>query len=80
MGVERGQKITIQLIAEDALLEIVTEDANGNRLGHPYADILVRIKELFPQAATSARSLAWYASKMRSAGILVPFRPRGKSV
>lgn len=79
LGVERGQRITIQLIAEEALLEIADEDEDGNRLGHPYPAILERVRALFPDAKTNCRTLAWYASKMRGAGMMVPFRPRAKN-
>lgn len=73
-----GKRLTIQRVAEEALLEIVDEDSNGNKLGHTYEAVLLRVLHYFPQAQTTPRSLAWYASSMRSAGIRVPYRPRAK--
>ena len=77
--VNNGTKLTIQLIAEEALLEVVSRDDDGNRLGHPYEDILVRVLHFFPEAQTTPRCLAWYASKMRGAGMMVPYRPRARA-
>lgn len=76
--VDNGGRLTVRQIAEEALLEVAGEDDNGNQLGHPYEEVLRRVCEFFPQAETSARSLAWYASKMRGAGMRVPYRPRAK--
>ncbi len=73
-----GEKLTIGRVAEDALVEVVGEDEDGNELGHPYEDILAIVRRFFPQAETTARSLAWYASKMRCAGTHVPYRPRAR--
>ena len=72
-------RLTIREIAEEALLEVATEDSDGNRLGHPYEAVLQRVLRFFPNAETTHRSLAWYASKMRGAGMMVPYRPRAKS-
>ncbi len=76
--VDTGKVLTIQVIAEEALLEVIEVDCDGNKLGYPYHTIIKKILEYFPEARTTSRSLAWYASKMRSAGLLVPFRPRAK--
>ncbi len=73
-----SRQLTIQQVAETALLEIASEDSDGNKLGHTYADVLDRVLHFFPQAQTTSRCLAWYASKMRSAGMRVPFRPRAR--
>lgn len=75
---ETGEKLTIRQIAEDALIMVVNKDTDGNELGHPYEDIITVVRGLFPQAETTSRSLAWYASKMRCAGTHVPYRPRAR--
>ncbi len=76
--VDNGTRLTVRQVAEEALLEIAGEDEDGNKLGHPYEEVLRRVQVFFPQAETSARSLAWYASKMRGADIRVPYRPRAR--
>jgi hypothetical protein len=75
---ETGEKLTIRQIAEDALVVVVGKDEHGNELGHPYEDIITIVRGFFPEAETTARSLAWYASKMRCADIHVPYRPRAR--
>lgn len=77
---EGGKRLTIGSLAEAVLVEVVDVDGNGNNLGHSYEEILRRVRVYFPNAETTPRSLAWYASKMRCAGVHVPFRPRAKAV
>jgi len=62
--------------ASELLKLIVEVDDDGNRLGYTYQDVLKRVLKKFPKAKTTTRTLAWYASDMRCAGIPVPFRPR----
>jgi len=75
---DTGEKLTIRQVAEDALVVVVGKDQHGNELGHPYADIITIVRGFFPEAETTARSLAWYASKMRCADTHVPYRPRAR--
>lgn len=42
----------------------------------PYDQVVARIKDVFPKANTSPKSVAWYASRMRAAGVSVKERPR----
>jgi hypothetical protein len=48
------------------LQEITFKDANGRTNGHPYAWILERLKERFPEADTTYDCLRWYAVRVRA--------------
>ena len=65
--------------AAPLLTEVVSTDEDGNKIGRTYADILAMVRAEFPGAKTTTRSLAWYASNIRTSGGTVPFRPRSTS-
>ena len=41
-----------------------------------YDQVVAKVREAFPDANTSTKSVAWYASRMRAAGMILPDRPR----
>jgi hypothetical protein len=66
--------ITIGQTIMEALLE--TDGETGQ--GHPYNEILRRVKIAFPDSKTSVKCVRWYAKEMRKRGVLIPRRPRSK--
>jgi hypothetical protein len=42
----------------------------------PYDEIVEKIREAFPKAKTTTKTVAWYASRMRADGQQLPERPR----
>lgn len=42
----------------------------------PYDEIVDKIREAFPKARTTTKTVAWYASRMKAAGEKLPERPR----
>lgn len=68
---------TIRARVEELLTEVVeTDEASGSRLGVPYDEVVLRLRATHPHARTTARTLAWHASDLRSRGVDVPLRPR----
>lgn len=60
-GEARRPPSNVGELAEELLQEGLTDE-----------DVLARILEEFPEARTSKRSVAWYRSKAREAGLPVP--------
>jgi transcriptional regulator len=71
---EKGE--SIRAFAECLLMEVVSKDKDGRKVGHSYATILEKIKERYEGAKTSVACLRWYAVHMREAGKMPPTRPR----
>lgn len=66
--------------------KVAPDHARAGAVGIPYSQIIVKIKEAFPSANTSAACLRWYAVKVRAGeagyeGLTLPRRrPRTKAV
>jgi F0F1-type ATP synthase membrane subunit b/b' len=76
---EKPKKVkgeSIRAYAEGLLMEVVSKDGDGRKVGHSYATILDKIKEKYDGAKTSVACLRWYAVHMREAGKMPPTRPR----
>lgn len=46
--------------------------------GLTYGELAERVRQAAPGSRTTARSVAWYASRLRRRGVELPRRPRSK--
>jgi hypothetical protein len=62
-----------------SIREVVEENLLQTDPSLSYEEILIRVKEEFPECKTSNSSLRWYASKMLERGERLPRRPRANT-
>lgn len=44
-----------------------------------YDTVVEKILDAFPDASTSTKTVAWYASRMKARGVKLPERPRAQA-
>lgn len=73
-----AKPIKIADVICETLLLVNPDSAKGE--GFPYdvclTMVLERVHKVMPEAKTSLNCLRWYANKMRSEDVAVPYRPR----
>lgn len=75
-----AKPIKIADVICETLLLVNPDSSKDRPEGYPYdvclTMVLERIHKVMPEAKTSLNCLRWYANKMRSEEVLVPYRPR----
>jgi hypothetical protein len=73
---KKEPRVSIRVVAEAKLMEVVSIDEGGRKVGLSYAEILDYLHANFQGSKTTVACLRWYAAHMRDRGTLPPNRPR----